>query len=186
MGLPDINEERLLTGEDLLLRPDLGPCELVEGRVVLMTPTGFQHGWIESRLGTFLSLWAESTKRGFVLTGEVGVYIRRDPDTVRAGDILFISSERLAGRGASGYLDVPPELIVEILSLEDRWRDVQAKLDDYFSAGVDRVWVVDPKARRVSVYFSPSQSQAFEPGRVLTDEVLLPGFSLPVSEIFPT
>jgi Uma2 family endonuclease len=185
MSLPDIKEERPLTGEDLLRRPDLGPCELVGGRVVPMTPTGFQHGWIESRLATFLSLWAESTRRGFVLTGEVGVYIRRNPDTVRAGDVLFISAERPAGRGASGYLTVPPELVVEILSPEDHWRDVQAKLDDYFSAGVDRIWIVDPKARRISVYFSPSQSQTFEAGQTLTDEELLPGFSLLVSEVLP-
>ena len=185
MSLPYTREERPLTGEDLLRRPDLGPCELVRGRIVPMTPTGFRHGWIESRLSTLLSLWAERTKRGSVLTGEVGIYIRRDPDTVRAADVLFISSERLGRQGASGYLDVPPELVVEILSPEDRWRDVQAKLDDYFSVGVDRVWIVDPKARRVSVYFSPSQSQPFEAGQTLTDDELLPGFSLSVSEIFP-
>jgi Uma2 family endonuclease len=150
-----------------------------------MTPTGFRHGEIELNLGAALREWAKGTGRGSAQVGEVGIYVRRNPDTVRAADVSFISHERLARQGSSGYLEVPPELVVEILSPEDRWRDVQAKLDDYFSAGVDRVWVVDPKARRVSVYFSPSQSHAFEAGQTLSDEELLPGFSLSVTEIFP-
>lgn len=185
MSLPDIREERLLTGEDLLRLPDLGPCELVRGRIVPMTPTGFRHGEIELNLGAALRDWARESGRGRAQVGEVGIYVRRNPDTVRAADVSFISHERLARQVSESYLDVPPELVVEILSPEDRWRDVQAKLDDYFSAGVDRVWVVDPKGCRLSVYFSPSQKQVFESGETLTDSELLPGFSLAVAEIFP-
>ena len=113
MRLPEIREERPLTGEELLRRPDLGPCELVEGRVVPMTLTGFRHGWIESRLATVLSLWAEKTKRGSVLTGEVGIYVRRSPDTVRAADISFISHERLARHHRNDVRDVLATLLIQ-------------------------------------------------------------------------
>lgn len=184
MSLPQAKEEALLTGEELLRLPDLGPCELVNGKIVPMAPTRPEHGDAENNLAYHLTTWARGGRYGKVWTGEVGIYIRRNPDTVRAPDVIFISHDRLARRRGPGFLDVPPELVVEVLSPTDRWAQVKVKLGDYFSAGVDRVWVVDPEARKVFAYRSPSESQTFEIGEILTDKDLLPGFSLPVAEIF--
>jgi len=178
------NEEILMSGEELFRRPDLGPCELVDGRVVPLTPTGHGHGFVESNFAGELRAWARSTGSGRVLTGEVGIYIRRNPDTVRAADVLYISNERYAKRGASGYLDVAPELVVEVLSPDDRWSDVTEKLEDYFSAGVDRVWVVDAKLRQIFAYRSLTEVRQFQEGEDLAGEILLPGFRLPVSDLF--
>ena len=177
-------EEILMTGEELLRRPDLEPCELVEGRIVPMSPTGPIHGGLEVRLAARLLTWAESTGRGRVLGGEVGIYIRRNPDTVRAADVLFISNGRYERRTSAGYLEVAPELVVEILSPDDRWSDVMAKLADYFQAGVDRAWVVDGKLGRVFAYRSLAEVKPLGEGDVLTDEELLPGFSLPLVDLF--
>jgi Uma2 family endonuclease len=177
-------KEALLSGEELFRRPDLEPCELVEGRIVPLVPTGFLHGALEAFLASRLLVWSEASGRGRVFTGEVGIYIRRNPDTVRAADILYISNERLAKRGPSGYLDVAPELVVEVLSPDDRWSEVTGKLDDYFSAGVDAVWVVDPRRRQLFVYRSLSAIQPFREDQILTDPDLLPGFSLPLSDLF--
>jgi Uma2 family endonuclease len=183
MSLPQA-KERLMTGEELYRRPDLNPCELIEGKIVPMAPTSFGHGEIELNLGSALRAWAKQTGRGRVPGGEVGIYVRRDPDTVRGADLLFISHERFARRSSEGYLDVAPELIVEILSSQDRWSDMAAKLADYFSAGVERVWIVDPRARRVFAYRTPADREALEIGQFLRDEDLLPGFSLPVADLF--
>ena len=183
MSLPQA-KERLMTGEELYRRPDLNPCELIEGKIVPMAPTLFEHGEVELNLGSALRAWAKQTGRGRVPGGEVGIYIRRNPDTVRAADILFISHERFARRTSKGYLDVAPELVVEVLSPQDRWRDVTAKLADYFSAGVDRVWIVDPRVQRVLAYRTPVDRESFETGQLLQDEDLLPGFSLPVADLF--
>jgi Uma2 family endonuclease len=177
-------EEELMSGEELFRRPDLNPCELVDGRVVPMTPTGCTHGVIEARLVAKLLAYAEARGSGKALAGEVGIYIRRNPDTVRAADALFISDERFARRGPSGFLDAAPELVVEILSPEDRWSEVMAKLGDYFSLGVDLIWVVDPKLRKVFAYRSLTDVEQFEPGQVLANEALLPGFALPVADLF--
>lgn len=184
MGLPQTNDEALVTGEELLRRPDLEPCELVNGKIVPMTPTGADHGEAEINVAFHLKLWATTGRHGRVMTGEVGVYIRRNPDTVRAADALFISHERFARRQSGGYLDVAPELVVEILSPDDRWTEVQAKLSDYFFAGVDRVWVIDPRTRKVFVHRSSGPGETLEMGQTLVDDDLLPGFSLPVAEIF--
>jgi Uma2 family endonuclease len=184
MALLRSDRETLMTADELFQRPDLGPSELVEGRVVLMSPTGFSHGDVELALGSELRAWARKTGRGKVVGGEVGIFIRRDPDTVRAADVLFISKERLARRGPSPYLDVAPELAVEVLSPDDRWSDVMEKMGDYFSAGVDRVWIVDSRLRKVFAYRSLSEVVTFGGGDVLSDEELLPGFSYRIAELF--
>ena len=184
MALLKDHEEVWMTGEELYRRPDLEPCELVNGRVVPTMPTGRGHGSSEAKITTRLTTHAEATGRGEVMTGEVGIYIRRDPDTVRAADILFISHERLARCAPSGYLDVAPELVVEVFSPTDRWSKVMEELEDYFSAGVDRVWVLIPMHRRILAYHSPTDFVQLDHGQILTDEELLPGFSVPVAELF--
>ena len=184
MAVDEKVEQRLITGEELYRRPDLEPCELVDGRIVPTSPTGDLHGGIEALLAASLLAYARKAERGKVCTGEVGIYIRRNPDTVRAADVLFISNERWSRRGSEGYLDVAPELVVEILSPEDRWSDVTAKLADYFAAGVAVVWVVDPCLRKVFAYRSLTDARQFGESDHLADEELLPGFSLPLSELF--
>jgi Uma2 family endonuclease len=73
---------------------------------------------------------------------------------------------------------------VEILSPDHRSGRLDEKLRDYFSAGVQVVWVVDPEKRRVLVHKSPSDVAVLDERQILTDEDLLPGFSLPLSELF--
>jgi Uma2 family endonuclease len=177
-------QERLITGEELYRLPDQGRCELVDGRIVPLSPTGPEHGEIELDLGSELRAWARSSGRGRAFSGDVGIYIRRGPDTVRAPDLMFISHERYDQRKKSAYLTVAPELVVEVLSPEDRPGAVREKLADYFSAGVDRVWVVDLKERRISAYRSLTDVQELGIGDTLTDEELLPGFRLSLAELF--
>jgi Uma2 family endonuclease len=184
MALLKDHPESLISGEELLRRPDLGPCELVNGRVIPLPPTEPTHGTIEGNIGSELRAWARPMGKGKVSFGDAGIYIRRNPDTVRAPDVFFVSSERYALYGGSGYLNVAPELVVEVLSPSDCWSDVMDKIEDYFSAGINRVWVADPKLRRTSTYRSPTEVQHFHEGETLTDEELLPGFSLDVSEVF--
>jgi len=184
MALLAKSRDILMTAEELFQRPDLDPCELVAGRLVQMPPTGFEHGDVECGLGLELRTWVNATRRGKVAGGEVGIFIRRNPDTVRAADLLFISHERLARRGPSPYLDVPPELVVEILSPDDRWSEVMEKLEDYFSAGIDRVWLIDIRLRRVSVYRSLDEVETLGEQDLLQDEEILPGFSFRLAELF--
>src|SRR4051812_24599447 len=185
MGLLQKSEDSLMTGEELLLRPDLNPCELVNGRVVPTMPTGDEHGDVESELGMRLRAYGKESKRGRAVGGEVGIYIRRNPDTVRAADLVFISRERDLRPRSKGYFEIAPELVVEVLSPDDRMSRVKDKLRDYFSAGVQVVWVVDPALRGVLVHRSLTDFTVLDDRQILTDEELLPGFSVPVAELFP-
>lgn len=178
------SDERLMTGEELARHPELEPCELVDGRVVPMTLAGFRHGQIVFRLGAKLGAYVEAARRGEVAVGDVGVYTKRNPDTVRGADVVFMSRERNAQRGSTTFLDVCPELIAEVFSPEDRWSELQRKAQEYLAAGALRVWVVDPRKRRVLVYSLHSETETLEMGDTLRDEEILPGFSLSLSELF--
>lgn len=172
-----------ITGEELLALGDIGPSELIDGRIVTMTPTGSEHGLIESNLTTELRFFLRQRRLGWVAGGEVGIYTRRNPDRVRAADIAFISTSRLA-QPVKGYLTVAPDLVVEIMSPDDRWQDLREKLAEYFAIGVTWVWVVEPSARKVLVFHSPTMIEEFNEDDTLTGEGVLAGFAVKVADLF--
>lgn len=97
-----------LTGEELYALGDIGPCELVAGRIVPVAPTGDTHGACEAQIAYVLRAFLKEQPLGRVRTGEVGIYTRRNPDTVRGADVLFISHERYAQQQSPGFLQVAP------------------------------------------------------------------------------
>jgi Uma2 family endonuclease len=178
------SKERLITGEELYARGDIGPSELVAGRIVSHMPTGHPHGFIEGLIAFFLMLFNREHQFGRVLIGETGIYTRRNPDTVRAADVAFISHARLEQVQSNSFLDVAPELVVGIMSPGNSWSEVQAKLAEYFAIGVKLVWVVDPQLEQVHVYRALEQVTLLKKQDTLTGEDVLPGFTLALTEIF--
>ena len=163
---------------------EIGPCELVDGRIVPMSPTGHEHGYLESRLGGRLEAFVTGRQLGWVSCGEVGIYTRRNPDRVRGADVVFVSRERLPERPAKKFLEVAPELVVEIISPEDRWQDVRQKIEEYFAIGVTRVWIVEPENTTVLVYRSATDFARLRTGDALEGDGTLAGFALPVGDLF--
>ena len=106
--------QALVTGEQLLAMGDIGPCELVEGRIVMMSPAGDEHGGYESNFDEHIKAFVRRHKLGKVRVGEIGIYTHRNPDTVRAADVAFISNERYAQRKTKGsYLErIPNGLMI--------------------------------------------------------------------------
>jgi len=176
--------ETLVTGDELLAMGDIGPCELLEGRIVPMSPTGGKHAIFELNFGEFLKSFVKRNELSRVMVGEVGVYIRRSPDTIRAADVAYVSNERYARWQKTGFLDVAPDLVVEILSPDDRWGEVTSKLRDYFSIGVRLVWVADPDTKTVYSHRSLTDVREFTDKDTLPGDDVLPGFSVPVAILF--
>ena len=180
-----VQMDTLITGEEVLAMGDIGPYELVEGRIVPMSPTGHKHARYESNFDEFIKSFVRQNNLGYVLVGEVGIYTHRNPDTVRGADVAFISHERYAQqKEGSGFLEVAPELVVEILSPDDRWSEVMRKLREYFSIGVKLVWVADPATRTVYAYRSLTDVREFPETATLPGDDVLPGFSVPVAALF--
>src|SRR5262245_49378098 len=176
--------ERSIAGDELFAMGDIGPCELVDGRIVPMTPTGSEHGAIEVRLITALSIFVRQRNLGWVFGGEVGIYTRRRPDSVRGADIAVVSRSRLPDGPGKRFLTVAPELVVEILFPDDRWQEPRQKIDEYFAIGAERAWVVEPDNRAVLVFTSSTVSRRVDEGEELAGEGVLQGFSIRVRELF--
>jgi Uma2 family endonuclease len=150
-----------------------------------MRPTGYRHGRIEARIAAVLSAFVDAGGLGEVLTGDVGIYTRRGPDRVRAADVLYISHGTAAQRSEDRpYLDIAPELVVEILSPEDHTEEVTQMLREYFAIGVRVVWIVDPEARSVFAHRSLTDVREFRAGELLSGDEVLPGFLAPVATLF--
>ncbi|MBL1129503.1 MAG: Uma2 family endonuclease [Chloroflexi bacterium] len=177
-------EEALITGEELAAMGDLGRCELVAGRIVKLSPTKMPHGRYEFEMARLLGDFVEKHDLGVVMVGEVGVYTRRDPDTVRGADVLYISHERLARATPGGFMDVAPELIVEVMSPSDRWSEVRKKIKEYFEVGVTVVLIVEPEEQTIVLYRSPTDIQEFTANDTLTVVDILPDFNLPLARLW--
>lgn len=176
--------EPIITGEELAALSDAGPCELVAGSIVPVTPTSDEHGGYEANIASILLSFVRTHGLGKVRSGEVGVYTRRNPDTIRAVDVLFISHERYDRKGATSFLDVPPDLIVEILSPGNSWSETIQKLREFFSIGVRLVWLIDPSSQSVFAYRSLTDVREFTIDDHLPGDDVLPGFRVAVREIF--
>ena len=186
LKLEQVETQELITGEELFRRGDLEHTELVKGEIVYMSPAGHLHGYIEGRFYRALEAFVTQHQLGRVLVGEVGIYTGRNPDTVRGADVAFISHERMAQVKSKSYLDVAPELIVEVLSPDDSWSKVMDKLEEYFSIGVLVVWVADPRKQQVYIYQSLTEVQRFTAAESLPGGQILPGFNAPVVELLAT
>ena len=179
--------DRLITGEEFYRRPELGRCELVKGKLKEMPPaTGHSHGRAELEVAYYLREYVVENELGQVMVGEVGIYTEREPDSVRAADVLFISHERFNQVQSDSFLDVPPELIVEIMSPTNSWEDMHQKLKEYFDVGVDTVWVIEPSNRAVQVYRGIDDVQTLEAGDTLTGDGPLDGLTIDVAVLFKT
>lgn len=165
--------------------PDVGPCELVAGRIVPVSPGGVQHSVVTANVFRLLDTFVRERRLGPVLTGAVGVYTRHAPDTVRGADVVYISAERYARRTSTlPYLDVAPELIVEVLSGPATIASLTDKLAEYVAAGVRLVWVVETRARRARVYRSLADVRELAEHDVLSGEDVLAGFRTDVRNLF--
>ncbi len=176
--------ETITTAAQLLNAPELGRCELVRGELTMMSPAGFEHGCIAANIAALLRNSPGSRVLGVVTGAETGFQIAHDPDTVRAPDVAFVRTERVPATLPRGFFDGPPDLAVEVLSPGDRASEVSAKIQDWLDAGCRLVWVVDPQTRTVTVYRSRSEIVVLTAGDTLLVGDLLPGFSVPVGEIF--
>ena len=180
-----VKAKSLITAEELFKMGDLGRCELVKGEVVQMSPAGHAHGKIAMRIGSLLCSYIDQNELGVVYASETGFITSRNPDTVRAPDAMFVSKGRLSEISETdSFLPIAPDLAVEVISPSDTWIEVEAKLDEYFRAGVKLIWVLEPKTKKAYVYRSPAEVRILGESETLDGEDIVPGFEISVSELF--
>jgi len=176
--------QQTTTAEQLLQAQDLGRCELVQGELLLRTLTGFEHGCVVMRITTELYSFVKQNALGEVAGVRTGFQISHHPDTVRVCNIGFIRAQRVPTSVVKGFFQGPPDLAVEVLSPEDRAGKVMAKVQDWLRAGCRAVWVVDPDCQTVTIYDDQQRTATLTTSDELVGGDLVPGFRLPVAEIF--
>lgn len=175
-----------MTAEELLSLPDDEKrYELVEGELREIAPAGARHGDATAALTVLLGQYVRANRLGRVLAAETGFRISRDPDTVRAPDVSFVSRKRVPSDGPpEGYWELAPDLAVEVVSPNDTAAEVQSKVQMWLEVGVRLVWVVYPGTRSVVAYKSLRDISTFTAGDAISGDEIVPGFECKVSGIF--
>ncbi|MGB3966968.1 MAG: Uma2 family endonuclease [Planctomycetota bacterium] len=175
------------TAEQLLALDEPGYShELVRGELRRMSHAGCLHGAVAMRIGGRLMVYAERHGLGEVFAAETGFLLDRCPDTVRCPDVAFVRSDRATTLPARGYLEGAPELVVEVVSPNDRLKEVQEKVLDWLAHGTRLCWLIEPAPRRITVYRPGHESRVLTVADTLLGEDVLPGFTVPIVELFPT
>lgn len=158
--------------------------ELIDGTLV-EKPMGFAESMVATELSRLIGNHLVANGRPGVLTGEAGT-IRVLEKFVRIPDIAYTSWERMPNRRVpqAKVPEVVPNLCVEVLSEGNTVAEMARKLKEYFVAGVDLVWFIDPDARTVRVFTSPDDVTTLTAKDTLTGGTVLPGFAVPVAELF--
>lgn len=180
--------EKLLTAEEFarLPEPDAGKLELVRGRVVHRMPVGEEHGEVSLNIGAAVRSFVRQHGLGGAGV-ETGHTVERGPDSVFAPDVYWTRRQEGSERPARGFRERGPDLAVEVKSPNDTEPEVAAKVATYLETGSERVWVVRPSERTVTVHRPDHSATVLREGDVLaSDDAGFPieGFALPVAEVF--
>ncbi len=174
----------LMTADELFMTPLPNKrTELVRGVLVVREPAGFRHGVVSATLTRLLGAHVATHGLGLVVAAETGFKLERDPDTVRAPDVAFVRRERLPDPDARGYAALAPDLVVEVLSPDDRPGEILGKVGEWLTAGSRLVWVVDPARRVARVYRADGSESVIAVADALDGEDVVPGFSCRLEEI---
>ena len=177
---------KLLTAADLLRLDGEGVRgELIRGVLCETMPTGIEHGRIVTSLVIELGNFVRPRALGTLVASDAGVWLERDPDTVREPDIAFFAAETMPPDArVTGYAEVAPDLVVEAASPSDSRREVHDKARMWLSHGVRLVWAVHPEARTVDVHRPDRDVETLREQDALDGLHVLPGFTCDVSAVF--
>lgn len=166
-----------------------GRYELVLGEMVKLAPVQRRHGRAASSISAAFHNYCRRTGMGWSEV-DVGYTVSSGPDTVRGPDVSLVL------RGAQydeeeeqrAFILGAPDIAVEVVSPSNSAAEMERKVSEYLAAGSQRVWVVYQadrrNPRRVIVHRNDGTTVTYTSDDTITDEELLPGFSLPLAEIF--
>ena len=176
--------------EQLAYAEQLARMELTkDGELIVMSPTGGTAGRKSSRLTQQLRNWADSNGQGEVFDSST-VFVLPN-GARRSPDVSWIEQERwnqLTGAQQDGFPPIAPDFVIELVSPSDiknqRYEDLQLKMQEYLDNGVKLGWLIEPEAKTVEIYKVGQQVKILNNPQTLSGEDVLPGFILDLSEIF--
>jgi Uma2 family endonuclease len=170
-----------MTEEEFLRLPDDGrKYELIDGEIREVLAT-FEHDTIGANI--IARLMPAARGKGVLASSQAG--FRMTGGNIRCPDVSFTRKSRLPdGKPNKGFGDAAPDLCVEIISPSEDRKDMQRKIQEYFDAGAEQVWLLFPETREAIVYTSPTESKALAPEDEIDAADILPGFRCAVGDLF--
>ncbi len=167
--------------------PDEVLYEVVNNRIMELPPMGIRENLLTATLMRILSPFAWNHELGQVVAEALFLLVHPPRELQRRPDLAFVSFDRWPRKRqveSAPAWDVVPNLAIEIVSPSNGANEIVEKIEDYFNVGVERVWVVFPTVGKVYDYTGPSSVQVLNRTQTLDGGKLLPGFLLPLTEIF--
>jgi Uma2 family endonuclease len=176
--------------EQLANAEQLARLELTENReLIVMSPTGGEAGAKNFNLYIDLGIWNRQTQLGKAF--DSSTIFALPNGARRSPDVSWIKLERwdaLTPKEKKGFAPIAPDFVIELVSPSDlknqRYEDLQAKMQEYLNNGVRLGWLIEPEAKTVEVYRSGQSVEILNNPSTLSGEDVLPGFSLDLTEIF--
>lgn len=175
-----------LTADEFEARYSRHRMELDRGVTKVLPMPDARHGIACNTISWLITNHVKQHGLGRVMSNDTFIQTRTNPDSVRGADVLYVSYERLPrGPVPAGVLRVAPELVVEIRSPSDRWPDVITKVMEYLNIGVKLVVVLDVVTATASLFRDRDHwQQVLDNGDVMDLGEVLPGFAVPVRQLF--
>jgi len=176
---------KLITAEEMASIPNQKHIDLIDGKLVTAPFSGFWAAVVSARLALELFNFVEDRDLGLVTGGRCGYILSRNPDSVVGSSAAFVSKAAVPSIVLDeSYIDVVPDLIIEIEPGTDDGRYFQRKFELYDRIQPPYLWLVDPVERTIEVRQRNCTSDLVRENGVLFGGDVLPGFSLQVSVLF--
>lgn len=162
-----------------------GLFEVIHGQRVECSMS-FYAGWLNTRLTGYLAPFVRDNNLGTLVTETMFILDDKEKEQRRPEQAFLSKTTWPLDRPIPkvGELQIVPDLTVEVISPNDLFEKVLAKVDDYFFFGVKQVWVLSPIAEKLYIYDSPRQVRVLTLADELDGGTLLPGFRLKVADLF--
>jgi Uma2 family endonuclease len=176
----------LLSAEDIVRMGSQGErMELIDGVPREKEGVSGRHGEIEVQLTIPLGSHVLENQLGRIYPSDTQFKILRDPDIIHIPDLAFVRADRLPLEAERWHImPLAPDLAVEVVSPNDRYEEVLEKIERYHRAGVLLVWLVQPRRRAIEVHPLGQPAYLLREGDVLDGGDVVPGFRLPVADVF--
>lgn len=174
-----------MTPEVFLAIPNKDHFELVDGQLVEVN-VSLLSSLVGGEILSVLRDYCRPNNFGYVWPADVHLRCFADRTKLRKPDVTFVARERFAvERLEEGFLDIAPDLVVEVVSPNDLAYEIDKKIREYLDAGVSLVWVVNPDLRWVWVHRHDGTTSGLSESDELNGENVLPGFRYPIAALFP-
>jgi Uma2 family endonuclease len=173
-----------LVSEDLPREPDHKGFELIDGEWI-EKPMSNTAAIVESNLDGQLFNHIRPTRSGLLMTGNAAYRLPNSKNRIRKPDLSFVATGRtVPSRDDDGSWPIAPDLAIEVISPNELAEEVETKLNEYLRAGVRLVWILYIPTKNVWAYKQDGTAKLYRSTDLLVGEDVLPGFSVPVGELF--